>query len=194
MPLVLSYKRVLKVISPAIVLVVLVGVLAYAGVLVRYPMTGKAVWVKPDIVFQAGSNANQTGLYGVTLDTYITDNSTNVTFTLTLTYQHVEVRDLFRISNVNNTVTYYIGFYYDPTANPLPSSVTTAQLVLVDANGNPVVVYDLLTGGWSGWIQLPASTTYEVWFIFETQGDTKLPTQVTIPIQLWWSPSNTETP
>ncbi len=188
------YKRLIKTVAPAIVLVVLVSVLAYAGVLVRYPMTGRAVWVKPDVIFQAGTNANQPGLRGITLTTSITDNSTNVTFTLTLTYQHVEVRDLFRIANVNNTTTYYIGFYYDPVANPLPSNVTRADLVLVDATGAPVAVYDLLTGGWSGWIQLPANTAYEVWFIFETQGDTKLPAEVTIPIQLWWSPSNTETP
>lgn len=187
-------KKLLKILAPMMVFTLIIAILAYAGVLVRYPMQGTAVWVAPDIIFEPGSNANATGLRGLTLTTLITDNSTNVTFTLTLTYQHVEIRDVFRITNVNNTTSYYIGFYYDPTTYPLPTNVVTALLVLTDLNDNVVAIYDLKAGGWSGWIQLPASTSYEVWFIFETDGDTKLPTDVTLPIQLWWSPSNTETP
>ncbi len=186
-------RKLLKVLALPLALLLVAVPLAYAGVIVSYPISGTVNYVTPTIVFDGGSNANQTGLGGNTISVNIGQNSTSATFSIHITYQTVEYHDILVIKNLDTVNAYWIGFSATTT---LPAEVYNATLLITDDTGAKVASYNLLTGGWSGWLfQLPAGTTYHVNLIFKMSEGQKLPiTPAEIVLKLYWSNSNTETP
>ena len=186
-------RKLLKILALPLALLLVAVPLAYAGVIVSYPISGTVNYVAPTIVFEGGTNANQTGLGGNTISVTIGQNKTSATFSIHITYQTVEYHDILVIRNTDAANAYWVGF--SATTN-LPAAVYNATLLITDDTGSKIASYDLLTGGWSGWLfQLPANTTYHVNLIFKMSEGQRLPaTPADISLKLYWSNSNTETP
>ncbi len=186
-------RKLLKVLALPLALLLVAVPLAYAGVIVSYPINGTVNYVTPTIVFAGGSNANQTGLGGNTISVTIGANNTSATFSIHITYQTVEYHDILVIKNTDTVNAYWIGF---SSTNTLPAQVYNATLIITDDSGAKIASYNLLTGGWSGWLfQIPGNTTYHINLIFKMSEGQKLPTTAaSISLKLYWSNSNTETP
>lgn len=186
-------KKLLKVLLPPILLLIAAVPLAYAGVVVAYPITGNVGYTAPDIKLQPGSNAGQPGLGGNTIAVTVGPNFTSAQFNITITYSITEYHDILVINNTNPTQAFYIGFN---AVTNLPAQVSNATMVITDDAGNIIATYDLLAGGWSGWLfQIPNATTYHINLIFKMAEGQPLPlTPGTITLYLYWSNSNTETP
>lgn len=186
-------KKFLKVVLLPLMLLIVAVPLAYAGVVVAYPVTGNVGYAKPDIKLQPGSNAGLPGLGGSTIDVTVGPNGTSASFSVTITYSITEYHDILQINNTNSRQAFYIGFN---AVTNLPAQVSRADLIITDGAGNIIATYDLLAGGWSGWLfQIPADTVYHINIVFEMAEGQKLPTTTgTITLYLYWSNSNTETP
>jgi len=89
---------------------------ANAAVFVYYPAIINVEPVKPDIVFDLGTNANQPDLAGNTITVTIpgtqgtTGNQTEISITLHPTLQYTYYYDIFTINNTG-TVDYYVNIY-----------------------------------------------------------------------------------
>ena len=186
-------RKLLKVLALPLALLLVAVPLAYAGVIVSYPINGTVNYVSPTIVFAGGSNANQTGLGGNTISVVIGPNNASATFSIHITYQTVEYHDILVIKNTDTLNAYWVGF---SSTNDLPAQVYNATLLITDDTGTKVASYDLLAGGWSGWLfQLPAGARYHVKLIFKMSEGQPLPTTAaSISLKLYWSNSNAETP
>lgn len=188
-----NQRGALRLLAPALALILAALVISsMATVIVGYPIGVTAGYVENDVKLDFGSNSNKAGLAGNTITVSIGANASSATITIHLTYGKVMYIDILRINNSATAPTYYIGF---DVSHNLPATIVTRAELIVDT-GTGTVSYDILTGGWSGWLTtIDPGSEYEIHFIFEVAEGQKLPTTTsTINLRLYWSPSDTETP
>ena len=174
-----------RIIATAILLLAIVsGIVAYAGISVIYPGTATFSEVEPPVKIVAGSNANATGLAGTTLSVTIGANSTSVSVSFAITYQTNYIDDVFEIKNTDNTSTYYIVIRVN---QPITASNVREAYMYVGSTQ-----IDLTATGTSAEITLPAGGTLKVSFKIVVEEGTALKTTgLTTSFDIIYSP---ETP
>ncbi len=182
-------RRLLFVVASLVA--VLVATMAYASIVVIYPLNVSVSEVAPPVKFQAGSNANQTGLGG-TMTVIIGKNQTSATVSFQVTYQTNYIHDLLEIVNTAGN-DYYVAIRVD---TPLASStgvVSSAQLILDLGNDNTTDgTLDLTTTNeTSTEIQLPAGQVIALHFQVTLTEGTKLDSApLTVQLSLLYSPQS----
>ena len=167
-------------------IVMLAGVVSYAGFVVVYQITGNVSETQPLVYFTAGTNNNTIGLDGNKMQAIIGSNGTSATVNFSVTYGDTYIVDLLNITN-NASTTYYAKLC---VATPVTSStgvVSSAEALVVDSTGSVLGTLDLLTSGnCTGTFAIPAGSNVTVDFHFTLSEGTQLdtsPLNFTITLQ-----------
>ncbi len=150
--------------------------------------------VQPPVIFDAGTNANQTGLAGNTITLILGENSSSFSLTLHPTYQKTYFHDVLRIVNPALPAgdNYFFGI---KVLTPVSGPYTTAQMNIYDSSNNLVLSVDLTSATLQGWpTALNDNTVYRVDFVFVLPENVPLPGSTTIQVELVYSPQSATIP
>ncbi len=174
----------------ASLIAVLVATMAYASIVVIYPLNVSVSEVAPPVKFQAGSNANQTGLGG-TMTVIIGKNQTSATVSFQVTYQTNYIHDLLEVVNTAGN-DYYVAIRVDSPLASSTGAVASAQLILdVGNDATADATVDLTTTGTSTEITLPAGQVIALHFQVTLTEGTKLDSApLTVQLSLLYSPQS----
>ncbi len=169
---------------------VLVATMAYASIVVIYPLNVSVSEVAPPVKFQAGSNANQTGLGG-TMTVIIGKNQASATVSFQVTYQTNYIHDLLEVVNTAEN-DYYVAIRVDTPLVSNTGVVSSAQLILDRGNDNIADdKLDLTTNGTSTEIQLLAGQVIALHFnVTLTEGRMLDSAPLTVQLSLLYSPQS----
>ncbi len=174
----------------ASLIAVLVATMAYASIVVIYPLNVSVSEVAPPVKFQAGSNANQTGLGG-TMTVIIGKNQASATVSFQVTYQTNYIHDLLEVVNTAEN-DYYVAIRVDTPLVSNTGVVSSAQLILDRGNDNIADdKLDLTTNGTSTEIQLLAGQVIALHFnVTLTEGRMLDSAPLTVQLSLLYSPQS----
>ncbi len=169
---------------------ILVASMAYASIVVIYPLNVTVQEVAPPVKFQAGSNANQTGLGG-TMTVIIGKNQASATVSFQVTYQTNYIHDLLEVVNTAEN-DYYVAIRVDTPLVSNTGVVSSAQLILDRGNDNIADdKLDLTTNGTSTEIQLLAGQVIALHFnVTLTEGRMLDSAPLTVQLSLLYSPQS----
>ncbi|MFN3267718.1 MAG: hypothetical protein ACK416_00495, partial [Zestosphaera sp.] len=141
----------------------LVGIVN-ATVFVYYPINITVSPQEPPVIFQGGSNANKTDLWGEDIEVTIEDYGTKLTITVHPTMQKNYYYDIVKVANNDQNNAYYIKFrVLTPINDP---RISKAYLII----GNQKI--DLMSSDLqpNNWITLSAGSTLRVDLYLELTG------------------------
>lgn len=169
---------------------VLVATMAYASIVVIYPLNISVSEVQAPVVFQGGANANQTGLGG-TMTVLIGGNQTSASVSFQVTYQTNYIHDLLRVVN-NGGTPYYVAIRVDTPLSSTTGVVALAQLLLdIGNDGTTDETVDLTTTGTSTELTLPAGGVMALHFrVVLTEGARLDTAPLTVGLSLLYSPQS----
>ena len=174
----------------AAVVMLLAGVAA-ASTIVGMPVSFAAAPEAPQVILQAGNNANQVQFNGQTLAVTIGANGTSASVSFVYTYQRNYIVDFLRIVNQQPAggETYWVGFKVTPLTNP---NIVQAYLrIRVGANTYTV---DLLTASNAYVFQLaPGQVAYVDLFVDAGEGWSQTGVSDSFSIEVYYSLQNVET-
>ncbi len=167
---------------------VLVASMTYASIVVIYPFNVSISEVSAPVVFQGGTNANQTGLGG-TMTVLIGENQTSASISFQVTYQTNYIHDLLEIANTDS-ISYHVAVRVDSPLLSTTNVVASAELLLdVGNDGTIEDVVDLTTTGTSAEITLPAGEVIALHFkVVLTEGVKLDSAPLTVQLSLLYSP------
>jgi len=171
-------------------IVMLAGVVSYAGFVVVYQANGNVSETQPPVTFAAGANSGKTGLDGNAMQATIGPNGTSATVSFSVTYGDTYILDLLQIANSASTD------YYGKLCVATPVSSTTgvvskAEALVVDSTGNVLATLDLTSSGCSNTFTIPANGHVTVDFHFTLSEGTQLDTSpLTFNLTLKYSNEN----
>lgn len=175
----------------ALLAIAAVASTAFASVFVFYGGSVTAYFQNPPIVWAAGDNTNTTDLGGQSIEVLVGPNSTQLQVTVHPTYEYTYYKNITIIKNNDASNGYYIAI---KVTNPATFSIAGASVKLILYNATSTEVVDLTTTGVSPWYYVPPNSHVNVDLQYYIPGGAKLPTSVTVQIQLIYSVTNAESP
>ena len=164
--------------------------IAYAGIVVIYPITGSVSEENPPVVFEEGSNSGSPGLNGGTVEVSIGDNGASAVLSLQATYQTTYVVNILKIANNDASNTYYVKV---AVVSPIAADEVSEAKMLIDIDGDGTVdtSLDLTSTVSPVTFTLPAGSTATVSFKFVIAEDQSFTGTLNFELSLYYSP---ETP
>ncbi len=175
----------------ALLAIAAVASVAFASVFVIYPGSILAVPQAPPIVWAAGSNSNQSDIGGQSISVTVGVNSTQLSITVHPTYEYTYYKNVTIIKNNDATHGYYVAIRVVNPANV--SSIAGASVLMNISNSTSYEIISLTSTGTYYWYYLPAGGHLNVDLQYYIPPGVKLPSEITLTIQLIYSPTNSET-
>jgi len=171
-----------------------------AAVFVFYDMSISAYGQVAPIIFELGNNANGADLRGTTISVELDSTQTSATITIHPTWRTNFYKDILRITNQDDSNTYYIKFNVITAFSN--SKITAAYLYVRSLDGlTTYATIDLLSTTLQpdSWVPIDSSTTYRVDLeIVYTPGPdddySERAPEDFATLQLVYSPQNSENP
>ncbi len=172
-------------------IVMMAGIVSYAGFVVVYQINGNVHETQPPVYFTGGTNNNTIGLDGNAMVASIGPNGTSATVNFSVTYGDTYIVDLLNITNSAST-DYYAELCVATPVQSTTGVVSSAEALVVNSTGNVLATLDLLTSGsCTSTFTIPASGNVTVDFYFTLSEGTQLDTSnLTFTITLQYSNEN----